>query len=143
MYNISAHYLEWPTDVHCPLKDFLEQSTTMSGTQILLAGYFCQTFPIIPRSSAISELTAFLESWTYVNMVRLSTNICVHFIQDASAQTIAKQLLNMGDLKLTVDPTVCTTGDLIPTILLSISVINDGDLKGIFSRTSPITLGTL
>lgn len=43
--------------------------------------------------------------WSRVEKLTLSTNMRVHLLQDAAAQIFAKQLLDMGDGKLPIDPT--------------------------------------
>jgi len=89
------------------LKDFREKDRPMGGALLLLAGDFRQTLPVIPRSTP-AELNACLKAsylWRHVEKLTLSTNMRVHLLQDAAAQIFAKQLLDMGNGKLSIDPT--------------------------------------
>jgi len=90
------------------LKDFREKDRSMGGALLLLAGDFRQTLPVIPRSTPANELNACLKAsylWRHVEKLTLSTNMRVHLLQDAAAQIFAKQLLDMGNGKLSIDPT--------------------------------------
>jgi len=90
------------------LKDFREKDRSMGGALLLLAGDFRQTLPVIPRSTPANELNACLKAsylWRHVEKLTLSTNMRVHLLQDAAAQIFAKQLLDMGNGKLPIDPT--------------------------------------
>ncbi|XP_044592065.1 uncharacterized protein LOC123270186 [Cotesia glomerata] len=62
------------------LKD-LRDNNIFGGAMILLSGDFRQTFPVIPRSTAADEL-----------------------VTDQSADVFSKQLLDIGDGKVAVDP---------------------------------------
>ena len=89
------------------LRDFRNNQQPMGGAMILLAGDFRQILPVIQRSTPADELNACLKYsflWKHVKKITLSTNMRVHLLQDASAQTFAKQLLDMGDGKLPIDP---------------------------------------
>jgi len=90
------------------LKDFREKDRPMGRALLLLAGDFRQTLPVIPRSTPADELNACLKAsylWRHVEKLTLSTNMRVHLLQDAAAQIFAKQLLDMGNGKLPIDPT--------------------------------------
>lgn len=79
----------------------------MGGALLLLAGDFRQTLPVIPKSKPADELNACLKAspfWRNVQKITLTTNMRVHLLQDASAQTFAKQLLDIGDGKFPNDP---------------------------------------
>ncbi|UYV72409.1 hypothetical protein LAZ67_9002987 [Cordylochernes scorpioides] len=89
------------------LRDFRGNQRLMGGALILLAGDFRQILPVIPRATPADELNACLKNsalWRHVKKITLSTNMRVHLHGDVSAQTFAKQLLNMGDGKIPVDP---------------------------------------
>ena len=89
------------------LRDFRSDQRPMGGALILLAGDFRQTLPVIPRSTPADELNACLKNsalWRHVKKITLSTNMRVHLLGHVSAQTFAKQLLDIGDGKLPVDP---------------------------------------
>lgn len=76
------------------------------GTMILLAGDFRQTLPVIPRGTPADELHACLKSsllWRYVKTLRLTTNMRVQLQNDSTAERFSKQLLDIGDGKLTTD----------------------------------------
>jgi hypothetical protein len=89
------------------LKDLRGNNRLMGGDLALLAGDFRQTVPVIRRSTPADELNACLKTshlWRHVQRITLSTNKRVHLLQDDSAQTFAKQLIDMGDGKIPVDP---------------------------------------
>lgn len=89
------------------LRDFRNDQRIMGGVVILLAGDFRQTLPVIQRSTPADELNACLKYsflWKYVKKITLSTNMRVNLLNDDSAKTFAKQLLDMGDGKLPVNP---------------------------------------
>ncbi|UYV66363.1 hypothetical protein LAZ67_4001469, partial [Cordylochernes scorpioides] len=89
------------------LRDFRGNQRLMGGALILLAGDFRQILPVIPRATPADELNACLKKsalWRHVKKITLSTNMRVHLHGDVSAQTFAKQLLNMGNGKIPVDP---------------------------------------
>lgn len=89
------------------LRDFRGNQQLMGNALILLAGDFRQTLPVIPKSTPADELNACLKAsllWRNVKKITLSTNMRVHLRQDASAQTFAKQLLDIGDGKSPFDP---------------------------------------
>ncbi|UYV68898.1 hypothetical protein LAZ67_6001521, partial [Cordylochernes scorpioides] len=89
------------------LRDFRGNQRLMGGALILLAGDFRQILPVIPRATPADELNACLKNsalWRHVKKITLSTNMRAHLHGDVSAQTFAKQLLNMGDGKIPVDP---------------------------------------
>lgn len=89
------------------LRDFRDNQQLMGGALILLAGDFRQILPVIQRATPADELNACLKAsplWRHVKKITLSTNMRVHLLQDASAQTFAKQLLDMGDGKIPIDP---------------------------------------
>ncbi|UYV67664.1 hypothetical protein LAZ67_5001520 [Cordylochernes scorpioides] len=84
------------------LRDFRGNQPLMGGALILLAGDFRQILPVIPRATPADELNTCLKKsalWRHVKKITLSTNMRVHLHGDVSAQTFAKQLLNMGDGK--------------------------------------------
>ncbi|XP_074096810.1 ATP-dependent DNA helicase pif1-like [Cotesia typhae] len=89
------------------LRDFRNDQRIMGGVVILLAGDFRQTLPVIQRSTPADELNACLKYsflWKYVKKITLSTNMRLNLLNDDSARTFAKQLLDMGDGKLPVNP---------------------------------------
>lgn len=88
------------------LRDFRGNNQPMGGALILLAGDFRQTLPVIPRSMPADELNACLKAsylWNRVEKITLSTNMRVHLLQDPSAQTFSKQLLDIGNGKIPID----------------------------------------
>jgi hypothetical protein len=85
------------------LRDFRRDQRKMGGALILLAGDFRQTLPVILRSTPADELNACLKNSAlcrHVQKIILSTNMRVHILGDVSAQSFAKQLLDMGEGKL-------------------------------------------
>lgn len=61
---------------------------------------------MIPRGTAADELHACLKSsllWRYVKTLRLTTNMRVQLQNDSTAERFSKQLLDIGDGKLTTD----------------------------------------
>ncbi|XP_017461157.1 PREDICTED: uncharacterized protein LOC108354487 [Rhagoletis zephyria] len=89
------------------LKDVRANQRLFGGTLILLSGDFRQTLPVIPRSTPADELAACLKSsvlWLHVQKLCLKTNLRVHLLeQDASAQTFAEQLLDLGNGTMPTD----------------------------------------
>jgi len=93
--------------LHHTLQDLHGNNELMGGSTVVLAGDFCQTLPIIPRSTPADELNACLKAshlWRYVKTFTLTTNMRVHFTGDASAATFSEQLLMLGDGKAPPDP---------------------------------------
>ena len=73
---------------------------------ILLSGDFCQTLPVIPRSTAANKIKACLKSsnpWLYVKKFQLTTNMRVALLNDLSAEGFSKQLLTIGNGYVHVD----------------------------------------
>lgn len=88
------------------LRDFRGNNQPMGGALILLAGDFRQTLPVIPRSMPADELNACLKAsylWNRVEKITLSTNMRVHLLQDPSAKTFSKQLLDIGNGKIPIN----------------------------------------
>lgn len=88
------------------LRDIRGKNQPMGGAFILLAGDFRQTLPVIPRSTPADELNACLKAsylWNRVEKVTLSTNMRVHLLKEASAQTFSKQLLDIGNGQISID----------------------------------------
>ncbi|UYV83333.1 hypothetical protein LAZ67_23000609 [Cordylochernes scorpioides] len=104
------------------LKDLRANGNSFGGALILLSGDFRQTLPVIPRSTPADELNACLKSsvlWPQVKNLMLKTNMRVHLQNDAPAERFAKQLLNIGNGKMTIDPTSqCIT---LPTSFCTLS----------------------
>jgi len=56
---------------------FTKYENGFGGAMILLAGDFCQTLPVIPRSTTAEDLNACLKSsilWKDVKMLKLNIN---------------------------------------------------------------------
>ncbi|XP_044597828.1 uncharacterized protein LOC123274310, partial [Cotesia glomerata] len=78
------------------------------ATTLLDGGDFRQTLPVIPRSTYADEINACLKSstlWRNVEIVQLKVNMRVQMLQDPSAETFSKQLLDIGDGKVTIAET--------------------------------------
>ncbi|GFT37024.1 ATP-dependent DNA helicase [Trichonephila clavipes] len=87
------------------LKDIKNSDKLFGGSLLLLLGDFRQTLPIIPRSPYADEINACLKSsplWRNVEKVHLKVNMRVQMLQDPSAETFSKQLLEIGDGKIAV-----------------------------------------
>ncbi|VEN49979.1 unnamed protein product [Callosobruchus maculatus] len=88
------------------LQDLRNNKIRFGGAMILLAGDFRQTLPVIPRSTPADELNACLKSsflWKYVKTLKLSMNMRVSLQNDQSGAFFSRQLLDIGDGKITVD----------------------------------------
>ncbi|XP_073955775.1 uncharacterized protein isoform X1 [Choristoneura fumiferana] len=88
------------------LKDLRDNQNIFGGAMILLSGDFRQTLPVIPRSTVADELNACLKSsylWRHVKTLQLTTNMRVLLQQDQTAIVFSKQLLDIGNGKVTVD----------------------------------------
>ncbi|XP_042912160.1 uncharacterized protein [Parasteatoda tepidariorum] len=86
------------------LKDIKNNDKLFGGTLLLLSGDFRQTLPVIPRSTYADEINACLKSsplWPNVEKVQLKVNMRVQMLQDPSAETFSKQLLDISDGKVT------------------------------------------
>ncbi|KAL4132861.1 hypothetical protein QTP88_009943 [Uroleucon formosanum] len=73
------------------------------GTLLVLSGDFRQTLPVILRSTYADEINACLKSsslWRNIKKLQLKVNMRVQMLQDPSAETFSKQLLDIGDGKL-------------------------------------------
>ncbi|XP_048514961.1 ATP-dependent DNA helicase RRM3-like [Athalia rosae] len=87
------------------LKDIKNNDKLFGGTLLLLSGDFRQTLPVIPRSTYADEINACLKSsrlWRNVEKVQLRVNMRVQLLQDPSAETFSKQLLDIGYGKVAV-----------------------------------------
>ncbi|GBP92522.1 hypothetical protein EVAR_73783_1 [Eumeta japonica] len=91
-------------------------------------GDFRQTLPVIPRSTYADEINACLKSsplWRNVEKLQLKINMRVQMLQDPSAETFSKQLLDIGDGKVAIDETgyvklptdFCTIADSQDTLI--------------------------
>jgi ATP-dependent exoDNAse (exonuclease V) alpha subunit len=92
------------------LKDFKNNDKLFGGTLLLLSGDFRQTLPVIPRSTYADEINACLKLsplWRNVEKLQLKVNMRVQMLQDPSAETFSKQLLEIGDGKVAVDTAGC------------------------------------
>lgn len=90
------------------LKDIKNNDKLFGGTLLVLSGDFRQTLPVIPRSTYADEINACLKSstlWRNVEIVQLKVNMRVQMLQDPSAETFSKQLLDIGDGKVTIAET--------------------------------------
>lgn len=99
--------------LHRTLQDLRGNFQPFGGALILLSGDFRQTLPVIPRSTPADEINACLKSstlWRHVQRLTLSTNMRVQLQNDISAARFAKQLLDIGNGKMTIDETTkCIT----------------------------------
>lgn len=89
------------------LQDIKKNNQPFGGALIFLAGDFRQTLPVIRRSTPADEINACLKSshlWRHVKKFTLTTNMRVHLLHDASAEKFSKQLLEVGDGKIPMDP---------------------------------------
>ncbi|XP_073972868.1 uncharacterized protein [Rhodnius prolixus] len=87
------------------LKDIKNNDKLFGGTLLLLSGDFRQTLPVIPRSTYADEINACLKSsrlWRNDEKVQLTVNMRVQMLQDPSAETFSKPLLDIGDGKVAV-----------------------------------------
>lgn len=95
------------------LQDLRNNTQPFGGALILLAGDFRQTLPVIPRSTAADELNAclkFSSLWRHVKVFKLAINMRVQLQRDTTADRFSKQLLDLGNGKMTVDDTTkCIT----------------------------------
>lgn len=69
------------------MKDLRGDSRRFGGAMILLSGYFRQTLPLIPKSTAADEINACLKSsflWRHVKKLKLTTNMRVALQNDPS-----------------------------------------------------------
>ncbi|XP_044597583.1 uncharacterized protein LOC123274158 [Cotesia glomerata] len=91
-------------DAVCNMK---KQSSIATVLKQFLSGDFRQTFPVIPRSTYADEINACLKSstWRSIEIVQLKVNMRVQVLQDPSAETFSKQLLDIGDGKVTIAET--------------------------------------
>ncbi|XP_015185694.1 PREDICTED: ATP-dependent DNA helicase PIF1-like [Polistes dominula] len=102
------------------------QERQTGGTLLVLSGDFRQTLPVITRSTYADEINACLKSsplWRNVEKVQLKVNMRVQMLQDPSAETFSKQLLDIGDGKVTINETGCIQ-QLLPGDLVSYKSID-------------------
>ena len=88
------------------LKDLRNDSSCFGGAMILLSGDFRQTLPVIPRSTAPDKINACLKAsnlWRYVKKLQRSVNMRVALLNDLSADDFSKQLLTIGNGRVSVD----------------------------------------
>uniref|UniRef100_A0A1B6DFK8 ATP-dependent DNA helicase n=1 Tax=Clastoptera arizonana TaxID=38151 RepID=A0A1B6DFK8_9HEMI len=88
------------------MRDFTGSRRIFGGGLILLSCDFCQTLPIIPRSTPADELHACLKSsvlWRHLQKLTSETNMGVQLQRDASAGNFAKQLMDIGNGRMEID----------------------------------------
>lgn len=79
----------------------------MGGVTMVLSGDFRQTLPVIPKGTKADELNACLKRsilWRNIKQLQLSTNMRVHIHKDKSAQVFSRQLLQIGNGDIPLDP---------------------------------------
>lgn len=70
----------------------------MDGVTVLLSGNFWQMLPIIPRDTHANEVNEFMKSshlWSYVQTLKLITNMRVQKSGDIDSQKFAVLLLKL------------------------------------------------
>ncbi|XP_072389611.1 uncharacterized protein [Diabrotica undecimpunctata] len=90
------------------LKDMKNNDKLFGGTLLVLSVDFRQTLSVIPSSKYADEINACSKSsplWRNVEKVQLKVNMHVQMLQDPSAETFSKQLLDIGDGKVATDET--------------------------------------
>ncbi|GFT35818.1 ATP-dependent DNA helicase [Trichonephila clavipes] len=117
-----------------PLSNFGMNSPNRTASDLMNTemnrepGDFRQTLPVIPRSTYADEINACLKSsplWRNVEKLQLKINMRVQMLQDPSAETFSKQLLDIGDGKVAIDETgyvklptdFCTIADSQDTLI--------------------------
>ena len=124
LYHLTrlSHSNAWPGT----LKDLRGNEKLFGGGLILLSVDFRQTLPVIPRSTAADELNACLKSsvlWRHLQKLTLKTSMRVQLQHDTSAELFAKQLLDIGNGKMSIDEsTHCIT---LPTSFCTITATKD------------------
>ncbi|GBP04742.1 ATP-dependent DNA helicase PIF1 [Eumeta japonica] len=114
------------------LKDIKNSDKLFGGTLLVLSGDFRQTLPVIPRSTYADEINACLKSsplWRNVEKLQLKINMRVQMLQDPSAETFSKQLLDIGDGKVAIDETGYVK---LPTDFCTIADSQDTSLNKYF-----------
>ncbi|GFV68069.1 ATP-dependent DNA helicase [Trichonephila clavipes] len=89
------------------LQDLRGSSSIMGGATVVLAGDFRQTLPIVTRGTPADEINSCLKNsylWHHVEKFSLTTNMRSHIQGDLSAGQFANKLLQIGDSKVTEDP---------------------------------------
>lgn len=89
------------------LKDIRGNSRLFGGALLLLSGDFRQTLPVIPRSTYANEINACLKSsvlWRDVHILKLTVNMRIINQNNQAAEIFAKQLLDIGNGKVAVNP---------------------------------------
>ncbi|XP_031333941.1 uncharacterized protein LOC116163953 [Photinus pyralis] len=90
------------------LRDLRTNQQPFVNAIILLAGDFRQTLPVIARSTPADQLNACLKSshlWRLFHKLSLTVNMRVQLQNDASANSFASQLLDVGNGKCATDNT--------------------------------------
>ncbi|XP_044576914.1 ATP-dependent DNA helicase pif1-like [Cotesia glomerata] len=90
------------------LKDIKNNDKLFNGTLLVLLGDFRQALSVIPRSTCAEEINACSKSSKLrrnIEIVQLKVNMRVQMLQDPSAETFLKQLLDIGDGKVTIAET--------------------------------------
>ncbi|XP_065172041.1 ATP-dependent DNA helicase pif1-like [Atheta coriaria] len=88
------------------MQDLRNNKNRFGGAMILLAGYFRQILPVVPRSTPADELNACLKSsilWKYIKILKLSINMRVELQEDQSGEVFSKQLLDIGNGNIAVE----------------------------------------
>ncbi|XP_042904063.1 uncharacterized protein [Parasteatoda tepidariorum] len=119
--------------VNRTLREIKNNDKLFGGTLLLLSGDFRQALPVIPRSTYSDEINARLKSsplWRNVEKNQLKVNMHFQILQDPSAETFSKQLLDIGDGKVTKDETGCIK---LPDDFYTMIDSQDALIKVIFS----------
>jgi len=82
------------------LKHLSGNNLLFGGITLVLAGDFCQTLPVIKRSTPADELNVYLKEshlWPYVDKLRLTTNMRIHLNANRDSDTFSAALLSIGN----------------------------------------------
>ncbi|XP_049316556.1 uncharacterized protein LOC125779320 [Bactrocera dorsalis] len=91
------------------LRDLRNNNRCFGGVMILLSGDFRQTLPVIPKSTAADELNTCLKLshlWRFVKTISLTMNMRVLLQNDRTAEVFLKELLQIGNGQVPIDPSV-------------------------------------
>lgn len=85
------------------LRDIRNNNDFMGGLNVVIAGDFRQTLPVIPRGTMVDEIQACLKSlqlWQRISQMKLRVNMRVEQLDSNEAKQFADYLFDIGNGKV-------------------------------------------
>lgn len=89
------------------MQELRDNKNIMGNCVVLLSGDFRQTLPVVTRGTPADELNACLKSsnlWEKITKLTLKTNMRIHLQGNINSEEFSKNLLNLGNGNIPMDP---------------------------------------